>query len=66
MPANLNEFIWWVFLVVISICGFFAIQTLSKIDRNQTELFNRMRRVEDDLSELKGAHNTIMAMGGHK
>lgn len=59
MPTNLGEFIWWGFLLVLSVCGFLAINTLSKIDRNQTELFNRINNHETRLSALEGAHNAI-------
>jgi hypothetical protein len=65
MPETLPALVWYIFICIMSVCGFLAIWVLSKIDRNQTELFNRMRKVEDEVSSLKGAHDTVMAMGGH-
>lgn len=40
------------FLVV----AWFLVRTLRGIDRNQTELFNRMHLVEKDLYTLQGEH----------
>jgi hypothetical protein len=66
LPTELSGFVWWFFMGVITICGFLAIWVLTKIDRNQTELFNRMQSVEGRLANLEGRHNAIMEMGGHK
>ncbi len=66
MPADLQAFIWWIFLLMVAICGFLLTRTLNKIDSNQTELFNRLHTVEGDVKELKGEHSAIMQLGGCK
>jgi hypothetical protein len=65
LPTELSGFIWYVFLGFISICGFLAIWVLTKIDRNQTELFNRMQQVEGKLSYLEGVRDA-QSGGGHR
>jgi hypothetical protein len=65
MPETLPALVWYIFICIMSVCGFLAIWVLSKIDRNQTELFNRMQGVEGRLSKLEGAHDVMMEMGGH-
>jgi len=42
---------------VVSIIGFFVVRTLVLIDKNQTELFNRIRNLEKDFYILKGEHD---------
>jgi len=44
-----------------SVCWFF-IRTLRQIDKSQCELFDRMRKMENDFSELKGEHQANMAI----
>lgn len=44
---------------VVSIVGFFVVRTLMLIDKNQTELFNRIRNLEKDFYTLKGEHDAI-------
>jgi hypothetical protein len=56
LPTNLGEFVWWGFLLALSVCGFFSINVLTKIDRNQSELFERINNHETRLSKLEGAH----------
>lgn len=41
----------------------FMVQTLKKIDTNQTELFNRLNTIEKDLYELRGEHKAQHSKG---
>jgi hypothetical protein len=59
MPNTIPEFVWWVFVSVVGLCGFLGVFVLTKIDRNQTELFNRINNMEGRLSKLEGAHYAI-------
>jgi hypothetical protein len=56
LPNNLNEFVWWAFVTALAFGGFFSINVLTKIDRNQSELFERINNHETRLSKLEGAH----------
>ncbi len=48
------------------IIGWFIVRTISKIDKNQTILFERQTKFAEDLYTLKGAHDAIMQTGkGH-
>lgn len=66
LPNTIPEFVWWVFVSVIGICGFLVIWVLTKIDKNQTEIFNRLNGVEERISTLEGEHKTVMTLGLHK
>ena len=64
MPNTIPDFVWWVFVSVVGLCGFLCVFVLTKIDRNQTELFARINNMDGRLSKLEGAHNAIH--GGKK
>lgn len=42
----------------VSIIGYLIVRTLSQIDRNQTELFGRLQRIEIDVAKIQ-AHLDI-------
>ncbi len=46
-------------VALIMIVGWFAIQTLRKINENQIELFNRLHSLENEFHILKGEHQAI-------
>lgn len=46
--------------VLFSIVSFFLVRTLRQIDRNQQELFNRLREVEISLAKLMAEHNLML------
>ncbi len=49
------------------IIGWFIVRTISKIDKNQTILFERQTKFAEDLYTLKGAHDAVMLTGkGHR
>lgn len=52
------DFIWVILIFTIGIIVFFAIRAMNKFGDNQTELFNRMRVTEKELSYLRGEHET--------
>ncbi|MCX8070223.1 MAG: hypothetical protein N2738_06940 [Thermodesulfovibrionales bacterium] len=45
--------------VLWSITSFFLIRTLKQIDTNQSELFERLHKVETQLACLVGEHNVL-------
>jgi hypothetical protein len=42
--------------MIVVVVGFFLVRTLTKIDRNQVELFQRITSIERDFYELRGEH----------
>lgn len=63
-PKSMSEhfdFIWLLLVIAIGIVVYFAGRTLNKIDKNQTELFNRLRETENSLQFLKGEHESMCA-----
>jgi len=62
LVAQLNPAAY-LFLIII---GFFIVRTLRSIDRNQTELWNRMDDVLNRLAKIEGEHNVFTGRGGHK
>ncbi len=52
--------------ILFLIIGWFIVRTISKIDKNQTVLFERQTEFAKDLYTLKGAHDAVMFTGkGH-
>lgn len=49
--------------VAITIIGFFVARTMSKVDANQTVLFERQAALERKLFELLGEHRARMSKG---
>ena len=45
-------------LALIALVGFFAQRTLSKIDKNQTLLFEKHDKLSKDFYTLRGEHNS--------
>ena len=61
-PVTMNEhpdFLWYIGILLLAGLIFFVGRTLCKIDKNQSDLFERMRDTENDLAYLKGEHNTM-------
>jgi NADH:ubiquinone oxidoreductase subunit 3 (subunit A) len=51
---------------VVIIIGFFMKQTLSKVDKNQELLFERLNGHESRLSRIEGEHEVYTKGGFHK
>lgn len=46
--------------VLFSIVSFFVVRTMRQIDRNQHELFNRLREIEISLTKLATEHELMI------
>lgn len=44
------------FNAMVGVLGWFLVNTLQKIDANQTRLFESYDKLQNQLSELQGAH----------
>lgn len=47
--------------VVLSTLGFFLVRTISKIDRNQERMFEKLDELNRQVSTLQGEHNAMQA-----
>lgn len=56
---NLTQIIIYVFSGMLTIIGWFTVNTLNKIDKNQTLLFQNQTDFQIRLSRLEGAHEYI-------
>lgn len=62
MPTTMSDhpdFLWYIGLLLLAGLMFFIGRTIHKIDKNQSDLFKRMRETENDLAFLKGEHKTM-------
>jgi len=62
VPNSLVEHfdvMWLVVIAAIAIIVWFASKAFNKIETNQDELFKRMRVSENQLSHLKGEHESM-------
>jgi hypothetical protein len=56
------DVIWYIALLALGGLLFFVGRTLNKIDKNQSELFSRVRENETEVASLKGEHKTMCSL----
>lgn len=53
------DFIWFLGVLALGIIVFFAIRALTKIEKNQDEIFKRLQANETELAFLQGEHKSM-------